>query len=78
MLLFPTTLHKNAIDATENLDITRLMTDSKLPRIIITTAGFGDGHNSAAYNLATALIEKADPEVIDPCAIGSPLINAET
>ena len=53
------------------------MTDSKLPRIIITTAGFGDGHNSAAYNLATALMTNADPEVIDPCALGAPKLNSK-
>ena len=53
------------------------MTESKLPRIIITTAGFGDGHNSAAFNLASALINDADPEVIDPCAIGSPRLNSK-
>jgi len=52
------------------------MTDRKLPRIIITTAGFGDGHNSAAYNLASALVDIADPEVIDPCAIGAPRLNS--
>ncbi len=45
------------------------------PRIIITTAGFGDGHNSAANNLAEAFEDIAEAEVIDPCAIGSPWIN---
>ena len=53
------------------------MTESKSPRIIITSAGFGDGHNSAAYNLATALVNDAEPEVIDPCALGSPRINSK-
>ncbi len=53
------------------------MTDNITPRIIITTAGFGDGHNSAAYNLASALVRKAEPEVIDPCALGSPRVNAK-
>lgn len=53
------------------------MKDEITPRIIITTAGFGDGHNSAAYNLASALVRKAEPEVIDPCALGSPWVNAK-
>lgn len=51
------------------------MKQAEQPRIIITTAGFGDGHNSAANNLAEALEERAEAEVIDPCAIGSPWIN---
>ncbi len=52
------------------------MSEQELPRIIITTAGFGDGHNSAAYNLAAALEQYAEAEVIDPCALGSPKLNA--
>lgn len=51
------------------------MSEQELPRIIITTAGFGDGHNSAAYNLAAALEQFAEAEVIDPCALGSPKLN---
>lgn len=51
------------------------MSEQELPRIIITTAGFGDGHNSAAYNLAAALENHAEAEVIDPCALGSPRVN---
>ncbi len=52
------------------------MSEQELPRIIITTAGFGDGHNSAAYNLAAALEQYAEAEVIDPCALGSPRLIA--
>lgn len=44
-------------------------------RIIITTAGFGDGHNSAANNLAKALEQNAEVELIDPCEIGAPRLN---
>ena len=51
------------------------MSQKELPRIIITTAGFGDGHNSAAYNLAAALEVNAEAEVLDPCALGSPRLN---
>lgn len=53
------------------------MSERELPRIIITTAGFGDGHNTAANNLAVALEDHAEAEVIDPCALGSPRINAK-
>jgi len=51
-------------------------TTSDKPRIIITTAGFGDGHNSAANNLAAALTKHAEVEVIDPCDRGAPVINS--
>ncbi|MGC6425637.1 MAG: MGDG synthase family glycosyltransferase [Akkermansiaceae bacterium] len=46
------------------------------PRILILSAGFGDGHNSAARHLAEALEDKADVKVADPCHLGSPKINA--
>jgi processive 1,2-diacylglycerol beta-glucosyltransferase len=51
------------------------MSLDRLPRILIATAGFGDGHNSAARNLAKALTGSADVRVIDPCAEGSPWLN---
>ncbi len=63
------------MDATDNHDIIKKVKPTEQPRIIITTAGFGDGHNSAANNLAEALEDKAEVEVIDPCAIGAPWIN---
>ncbi len=44
-------------------------------KILIATAGFGDGHNSAAHNLAKAFESIAEAEVIDPCAIGAPFTN---
>ena len=46
-------------------------------RVLIATAGFGDGHNSAARNLALALEEgrQAVARVTDPCAEGAPLLN---
>lgn len=46
-------------------------------KILIATAGFGDGHNSAANNLAKAFENKpeAEAEVIDPCALGAPFTN---
>ena len=44
-------------------------------KILIATAGFGDGHNSAAHNLAKAFESTAEAEVIDPCAIGAPFTN---
>ncbi|NIP98685.1 MAG: hypothetical protein GWO24_36865, partial [Akkermansiaceae bacterium] len=45
------------------------------PRVLIATAGFGDGHNSAARNLAKALASQAEARIIDPCAEGAPLLN---
>ena len=51
------------------------MTSSRRKRILITTAGFGDGHNSAARNLARALEPHADVLVTDPCAGGAPQLN---
>ena len=49
---------------------------SFFPRILILTAGFGEGHNSAARNLAEALRPHAHPRVIDPCDAASPRLNA--
>ena len=46
-------------------------------RILILTAGFGEGHNSAAANLATALADRAVVEIADPCHSGSPRINRQ-
>ena len=43
------------------------------PRILLLTAAFGEGHNSAARNLALALREAgADARVEDPCLLGAP------
>lgn len=43
-------------------------------RILICTAAFGEGHNSAARNLALALAEAgAEPRIVDPCLLGAPL-----
>lgn len=51
------------------------MTGDTRPRILIATAGFGDGHNSAARNLAKALADEAEARVIDPCGLGAPWLN---
>lgn len=46
------------------------------PRILIVTAAFGEGHNSAARNLAVALdAAGAVTQVSDPCLIGVPKIT---
>ena len=45
------------------------------PRILVLTAGFGDGHNTAARHLAEALEADAEVKVADPCDLGSPLLN---
>ncbi len=43
-------------------------------RILICTAAFGEGHNSAARNLALALEEAgAEARVCDPCLLGAPV-----
>ncbi len=46
-------------------------------RILIVTAAFGEGHNSAARNLAIALdAAGAQTRVADPCMLGAPRITA--
>lgn len=46
------------------------------PRILILTAAFGDGHNSAARNLALALdAAGAETKVADPCVVGAPRLT---
>ena len=42
---------------------------------MILSAGFGEGHNSAASNTIKALGSNISSELIDPCALGSPYIN---
>jgi len=43
-------------------------------RILIVTAGFGEGHNSAARNLAGGFAEiDHHAEIADPCLLGAPL-----
>ena len=45
------------------------------PKILILTASFGDGHNSAARHLAEALETQANVKIADPCHLGNPVIN---
>ncbi len=45
------------------------------PKVLILSASFGDGHNSAARNLAHALTGKAQVLMADPCHLGNPRIN---
>ena len=46
------------------------------PRILIVTAAFGEGHNSAARNLALALdAAGAQTRVCDPCLLGMPRLT---
>jgi processive 1,2-diacylglycerol beta-glucosyltransferase len=48
-----------------------------IPRILILTAAFGEGHNSAARNLALALdAVGAVTRVSDPCLLGAPRMTA--
>lgn len=47
------------------------------PRILIVTAAFGEGHNSAARNLGLALdAAGAFTRVSDPCLLGAPGLTA--
>jgi processive 1,2-diacylglycerol beta-glucosyltransferase len=47
--------------------------DAPPPRILVVTAAFGEGHNSAARNLAQALDKLgAVTQVADPCLVGMP------
>jgi processive 1,2-diacylglycerol beta-glucosyltransferase len=47
--------------------------DAPSPRILVVTAAFGEGHNSAARNLALALDKLgAVTQVADPCLVGMP------
>jgi processive 1,2-diacylglycerol beta-glucosyltransferase len=46
------------------------------PRILIVTAAFGEGHNSAARNLALALDRAGTmTQVSDPCLLGMPRLT---
>lgn len=46
------------------------------PRILIVTAAFGEGHNSAARNMAIALSAAgAEAKVCDPCMLGMPRLT---
>ena len=50
---------------------------AEVPRILIVTAAFGEGHNSAARNLALALdAAGVRTRVSDPCSLGSPRLTA--
>jgi len=47
------------------------------PRLLIVTAAFGDGHNSAARNLGIALEGRgAEVRVCDPCLLAAPRVTA--
>ncbi len=44
-------------------------------RILIATAGFGEGHNSAAKGLKDVLGADDIAQIVDPCEIAAPRIN---
>jgi len=44
-------------------------------RILILSASFGDGHNTAARHLAQALSRRNTVRIADPCDLGSPRTN---
>lgn len=43
--------------------------------ILILSAGFGEGHHSAARNLDLALKSRCSSACLDPCALGAPFLN---
>lgn len=47
---------------------------SDKPKVLILTAGYGDGHNSAARGIAEALEGKAECKVMDIFALAMPLV----
>jgi processive 1,2-diacylglycerol beta-glucosyltransferase len=50
------------------------VTPPRRKRILIVTAAFGEGHNSAARNLAGGIEELGEEAVIaDPCLLGAPV-----
>ncbi len=50
---------------------------TKKPRLLIITAAFGEGHNSAARNLSLAAAEQgAETRVADPCMLSAPQATA--
>ena len=56
-------------------------TSAPVTRILVLTAGFGEGHNAAARNLAAAFNltpERSPAQVIDLFALASPRLNALT
>lgn len=48
---------------------------STTTRILIATAGFGEGHNSAAKGLKQALGSDEVAQIVDPCELAAPIIN---
>ncbi|KAB2642841.1 MAG: hypothetical protein DVB26_01310 [Verrucomicrobia bacterium] len=47
------------------------------PRLLILTAAFGEGHNSAARNLALALVATGtNVQVCDPCSLATPILTS--
>ena len=70
---------QKSIDATPRLALNLRRTPPwpHPPRILIVTAAFGEGHNSAARNLALALdAAGAVTRVSDPCLLGAPRLTA--
>lgn len=55
-----------------NIGISCFMEKRRLPRILIATAGYGEGHNSAARGVRDALAGRAEVRVTDLCAEAMP------
>lgn len=48
------------------------MEHGRLPRILVVTAGYGEGHNSAARGVCAALAGRAETRLMDVCAEAMP------
>lgn len=52
-----------------------MLAETNQPKILILTAGFGEGHNSAALNMQRALKPYASTICADPCDLGAPWVT---
>lgn len=48
------------------------MEHGRLPRMLIITAGYGEGHNSAARGVEEAMRGRAETRLVDLCAEAMP------
>lgn len=63
---------KEVLSEWAEYDIPFRMEHGRQPRILIVTAGYGEGHNSAARGVQDALKGRAETRVIDLCAEAMP------
>lgn len=49
--------------------------EAEKTKILIATAGFGEGHNSAAKGLNKSISDPSLCQIVDPCALAAPWLN---